>query len=169
MAVDTTIRRPQAPAAPIEVIPFAAGFGAAMATTDARVIDLFRNLGLNLLTYMQIIDDLRDACPPDGPLLDYEQGKKTIPLVFFADGGTPQDGAGNGSILSASARAAQFREAFEKSRAQLFTAILAETYLNRAKADLATLKGTLKDGAVNNLEGFIQGVEFDPQGIIPSP
>lgn len=62
---------------------FAATFGAGIATDDQLILGLLGEFGFNLFTYLQLIDDLRDACPADGLMRDLMQGKKTVPLVFF--------------------------------------------------------------------------------------
>ncbi len=40
---------------------FAAGLGASMATDDPEIVDLCGDFGFNLFTYLQLVDDLRDA------------------------------------------------------------------------------------------------------------
>ena len=61
----------------------AAVFGASLATDDTETVRLFGELGFNLFTYAQLVDDLRDAFPSQGSSSDWEQGKKTLPLLFF--------------------------------------------------------------------------------------
>ena len=60
-----------------------AGFGASLGTNDPDVIAKFEEFGFNLFTYLQLIDDIRDASSPDGGDSDLTRNKKTIPLVFF--------------------------------------------------------------------------------------
>ena len=61
----------------------AGDFGARVATHDSEVISLFGEFGFNLFTYLQLIDDMRDACPRNSPQSDLAQHKKSVPLVFF--------------------------------------------------------------------------------------
>lgn len=140
---------------------FAAGFGAAMATSDSKVINLFSLFGYNLLTYMQLIDDLKDAISADGGKCDFASGKKTVPLVFFSQAPTNEPRVNDVIMPKSSLANHKLLKSFDDSGAKLFTAVLAETYLNKAKSNLTVLaeSGVL----IERLEHFIKSVEFSPE------
>ena len=150
---------------------FAAALGAALATDDEYLITSFGEMGFNLLTYMQLIDDIRDACPSEGPLRDYLQHKKTVPLVLFQESKQHPSSQNNNHdvIMAASGTEENFRRDFEASQASMFAAILAETFLNRAKNNLVEVQMKLGKSRVETLERFIEGIEFDPQDIRATP
>lgn len=149
---------------------FSAAFGASMATQDTAVVKLFGDFGFNLFTYLQLVDDLRDACPTSGPMLDLKQGKKTVPLVFMQnfkekactgpDGGIMQSQTDEEVSQSA-------RRQFKDSGAALFGAIVAEVFLNRAKANLEEIKRRL--GKVSSLEHLVSSLEITPQEVFALP
>lgn len=145
---------------------FATAFGASMATDNREMVRLFGDFGFNLFTYTQLVDDLRDACPAQGPQRDLAQRKKTLPLVFFYSALAQGSPGGGGIILPPSGERASvdIRREFEASGAEAFGAIVAETFLNRAKSILADIKGRV--GSVENLEQFIAGLEIHPQEIL---
>jgi len=144
----------------------AAGFGAGLAGGDAQTSALCGEFGFNLFTYLQLVDDLRDACPKGGVPEDLLQNKKTVPLVFFA-GSLPGAGA---SVVSATMRgkedpeaARQLQEVFERSGANVFCGVVAEVFLNRAKDNLADLNRRLR--TVEPLERFVGSFEVTPKEI----
>ena len=152
---------------------FAAAFGASMATDDPETVRSFGEFGFDLLTYLQLIDDLRDACPVDGKPGDLMQHKKTVPLVFFYDYLSqryPERGSAldivDGIMVALSPERAvlEIRREFEASGAGLFGAIVAETFLNRAKSHLERLK--LQVANVEPLEQFIGLLEISPPEIL---
>ncbi len=143
-----------------------ASFGASIATEDDDLIRLFGELGFNLLVHSQLIDDLRDACPAQGISKDLAVGKKTVPLVYFFNS-LPEGRAGVGDgIMWEEWRAKDghcFRRAFDATGANVFGAVVAERYLNRAKAILADLSGRL--GNLDSLERFVDTIQLDPKEI----
>jgi geranylgeranyl pyrophosphate synthase len=141
----------------------AASFGASIAGSDDEMVVLFSELGSNIFTYLQLVDDIRDASPAEGISRDMRQRKKTLPLLYFrnwlsADG---EDAAGG--IMPAEF-GAESREtlarAFDAARAGVFGAIVAEAHLNRAMANLAELSERL--GPLEHLERYIDGIELIP-------
>ncbi len=150
---------------------FAAGFGASMATDDAEMINMSGELGFNLFTYLQLADDLRDACPPSGQAGDLAANKKTVPVVFSK--GSPSDercGSQGGIIQRASGRNLGRNpvQAFKDSGAETFGAIVAETFLNRAKETLGRLEVRVGRKS-ESLEHLFSSVEFSPQMVFNSP
>ena len=152
---------------------FAAAFGAGMATDDPEIVRSFGEFGFDLLTYLQLVDDLRDACPLDGKPGDLSQHKKTVPLVFFYDylaqrypdrGNALDIIDGIMSQRTPESAALEIRREFEASGAGLFVAIAAETFLNRAKSHLERLK--LRVANVEELEQLIGALEISPQEIL---
>ena len=151
----------------------AAAFGASIATDDPETVRLFGEFGFNLFTYLQLVDDLRDACPAYGKPGDLIQHKKTVPLVFFYDylaqrypegGNTLNIIDGIMSGRTAESAALDIRREFEASGAGLFGAIIAEAFLNRARSHLERLKPHV--GSVEHLEQFIGSLEISPQEIL---
>ena len=139
----------------------AASVGASIATADDEMIALFGELGSDLFIYLQLIDDIRDASPAEGVSRDLLQRKKTLPLLYFynwmsADG---KDAAGD--IMPAEF-GAESREtlapAFDATGAGVFGAVVAEAYLNQARANLADLSALL--GPLEHLERYIDGIEL---------
>lgn len=144
---------------------FAAAFGAGLATEDQNTVHLFGQFGLNLFTYMQLIDDLQDACPADGPMRDFDQRKKTVPLSFFYNYVAEERGISPDDImLRIMTDPVEIRHEFQRSGAKLFCAILAEAFLNRARGNLAELKGL--SYSVGSLEELVETVEFRPQEVL---
>ena len=152
---------------------FAAAFGASMATEDPETVWAFGEFGFNLLTYLQLVDDLRDACPANGKPGDLILHKKTVPLVFFYDylaQRYPERGNAlviiDGIMLEQTPESAalEIRREFEASGAGLFGAIVAETFLNRAKSHLERLKVQVAN--VEPLEQFIGLLEISPPEIL---
>ena len=140
------------------------GFGARMATDDPVIVELFGEFGVNLFTYLQLADDLRDACPKQGPLTDLMQYKKTLPLVFFYNFMAerhPQwrDVIMHHQFLAQSCQ--EVRQEFAASGAEVFSAITAETFLNRAKRNLAVLEQRL--GTLQHLEQALTSFEINPE------
>ena len=58
----------------------ATSFAAELATDDDGLRGLFSDLGFNVFVYLQLVDDLRDACPTESASGDLLRGKKTVPL-----------------------------------------------------------------------------------------
>lgn len=146
---------------------FATGLGASMATEDPEIVSLCGEFGFNLFTYFQLIDDLRDACPAQGLQRDLMRHKKTLPLVFFHNSLAERNPGVVCSIIPPEAWGNTWVDVcqeFEASGAQIFAAIAAEAFLNRAKSNLAGIKGRL--GTVGNLEHFVSAFEISPQEVI---
>lgn len=145
---------------------FSSGFGASIATEDTRMIKLFNLFGFNLLTYMQLVDDLKDALQPSGQKSDLLRRKKTVPTVFFLE--SPENGSHpENDIMPKTSNFDGLLKSFDDSGARLFTAVVAEMYLNKSKSNLSDLAGL----GVNtkDLENFVKSVEFTPEELsIPS-
>lgn len=145
----------------------AASFAAEIATDDEELISLFRDFGFNLFTYLQLVDDLRDAGPAQGTFSDMALRKMTVPLVYFYSSlNAERLDAANG-IMPARIGAEpghDYAPVFEASGASVFGAVVAEAYLNLARADLAGLSNRL--GTLDNLERLIDTLELRPQEIV---
>ncbi|MEK7281568.1 MAG: polyprenyl synthetase family protein [Chloroflexota bacterium] len=146
----------------------AAEFGAGIATDDPLTVSLCGEMGFNLFTYLQLIDDLRDACPEQSLSLDLLNHKKTVPLAFFCN-------SFYNSILSEPFEVkgeswgdagADLKGKFAASGAPAFSALVAEAFLNRAKGNLQQLSDLV--GSVENLERFISPLEIRPQELVSS-
>jgi geranylgeranyl pyrophosphate synthase len=149
---------------------FAAGLGASVATEDHELVSLFGDFGFNLFTYLQLLDDLRDAYPAHGEARDLTLNKKTLPVVFFRNPEAERNRAVVCSIIPQEAYhsgTAGVAQEFEASGARLFGAIVAEAFLNRAKARLAEIKNRL--GTVGGLERFVRSLEISPQEVVSNP
>ncbi len=142
-----------------------AALAASTATTDPDVIEQFGDLGFELLTYMQLIDDITDACPPDSEPHDFLQFKKTVPLSFFC-------GSVDEHLLPPRSGIIQherenddesFRSAYLRSGATEFGSVVAEAHLNRAKEILAELEERL--GPLVDLKRHVETLESSPQEI----
>ena len=118
----------------------AAAAGAMLAGIDARGLRTFGDLGSNLFTYAQLVDDVRDACDSQGQPSDLAKGKKTLPLVFFYNCGGSVSLKGSDDAGGAAAFDGTAREKFESCGARDFCAIVAVAFLNRARACLADLR-----------------------------
>ena len=146
---------------------YATTFGAGIATDDQEEVELFGEFGFNFFTYLQLIDDLRDACPIDEPMRDLMQHKKTVPLVFFYNYLAEERNDSSGDMMQrilSEDRPRKVRQEFERSGAKLFCAILAESFLNRAKDILAELRG--QSYRVESLEQLVESVEIRPQEVL---
>ncbi len=146
----------------------ATSLGAGVARAEPEIIDLFGDFGFNLFTCFQLIDDVKDASPPNGGRGDIEQNKKTVPLVFFRNSMDPDAAATNG-IIDAGTSDRNSNEThlrFKVSGAPEFVAIIAEAYLNRAMGNLAELSGVR--GGVGNLESLVDSIEISQQGVLIS-
>ena len=145
---------------------FATGLGASMATEDTEMVNLSGEFGFNLFTYLQLVDDLRDAFKVQDLQGDLMQHKKTLPLVFFHNSLTERNPEVVCSIIPSEvcegAKADAWQK-FESSGARVFGAIAAEAFLNRAKSNLADIKNRL--GTVGNLERFVGSFEITPQEV----
>ena len=145
-----------------------AGYGAGLATDDQGMITLFSEFGFNLFTYFQLIDDLRDACPAQGQHSDLSQNKKTVPLVFFYNSLADRHCEGRSGTMppqaAMEAAGLDIRREYETSGAQAFGAIIAETFLNRAKRNLAELRDHLE--TVQTLEHLLTTVEITSQELV---
>ena len=144
----------------------ATSFAAGIATDDQDTCALFGNLGFNLFTYLQLVDDIRDARPSEGQAGDIEGGKKTVPLAFFYDSLETanhncsaiihsQVGAGVGNDLL---------NDYDRSGASEFGAVVAEAYLNLAKDSLAEVKARV--GRVGRLESLVNSLEISHEGVL---
>ena len=120
----------------------AAEVGAGLATTNTVLIETLGDFGFNLLAYAQLMDDLKDALPQEGAHGDFFKGKKTVPLVFLTDSTDPLlNSLEEQPVPSHIARHSQeVSTALHTSGAYAFCAILAETFLNKAKLNLADLE-----------------------------
>jgi len=91
----------------------------------------------------------------------------TVPLVFFynslANGHS--DGSGGTMPLATAIKAGtDIRREFEASGAPEFGAIIAETFLNRAKSNLQDLRSQL--GSVQTLEHLLTSIEITSSELI---
>ncbi|MFC1925267.1 polyprenyl synthetase family protein [Chloroflexota bacterium] len=139
----------------------AAALGAIIATEHFKIIGLFEEFGFNLFTYLQLLDDMRDACPSDGPMRDLEQNKKTLPLAYFHNILLEElTEAGDGIIRWEYDKQSRqdICQEFGASGAVIFCAIIAETFLNRAKSNLVALKNRVR--TVEGLEQFVSSLEI---------
>jgi len=146
---------------------FATGLGASVATEDPEIVNLCGEFGFNLFTYFQLIDDLRDACPAQDLDADLMRHKKTLPVVFFCNSLTERNPEVVCSIIPPDAcerTRSDARHEFEASGAQVFGAIAAEVFLNRAKSNLTDIKNRL--GTVGNLERLLRSFEITPQEVV---
>ena len=141
----------------------AASFGADLATEDEEVRSLFSDLGFNIFVYLQLVDDLRDAYPAEGTPTDLLQGKKTVPLAYFHGAAPDQRAIGSDAIMLQDDNDVGYRRKFDESGANTFGAVVAEAYLNQAKANLADLSDRL--GSLDRLERLIESLEIGPQEI----
>ena len=138
-----------------------------MATDDPEIVQLFGEFGSNVFTYYQLIDDLRDACPDSGPTNDLSQHKKTVPLVYYYDclsEGRSRNANGIMPPLESNERAQAIQREFRDCGAHLFCAVVAEAFLNRAKANLADLEPLV--GMVQNLEHYLGAIETSSQEVL---
>jgi len=145
----------------------ATAFASNIATDEPQTIKLFEEFGFNLFTYMQLVDDLRDACPENIPLTDLGQHKKTLPVVYFSNFLAEDATVTNSGIMSPDSGepvSQEVRQRFKASGAEVFSAIIAETFLNRAKSNLAALRDRAM--MVDGLEQLVRSVEFNPNEII---
>lgn len=143
-----------------------ATIGALIATDSSEVVDLFSELGFNLFTYLQLIDDLRDACPSDVYPRDIEQHKKTLPLAYFYKSLLQEHSRPEYDIIpSLNNEQAQrdIRYKFRTSGAGIFCAIVAETFMNRAKSNLVSLEGRVR--TVEGLAQFVSSLEISPDEV----
>lgn len=149
----------------------AAGFGASMATDDLDIVKSCEDFGFNLFTYLQLIDDLRDACPKQGLPRDLMLHKKTVPLMFFRNSlpaenhACPKDGIMLPQIWAEAN--VEVRQEFDASGAGVFCAILAETFLNQVKKNLDYLGHRVPK--VGNLECFLGPLEVTPEEVAALP
>ena len=145
----------------------ATAFASNIATDEPQTIKLFEEFGFNLFTYMQLVDDLRDACPENNSLTDLGQHKKTLPVVYFSNFLAEGSTVPNSGIMSPNSGepiSQEVRQAFKASGAEVFSAIIAETFLNRAKNNLAALRDRAL--MVDGLEQLVRSVEFNPTEIL---
>lgn len=139
----------------------AATIGAIVATDDPETIHIFGEFGFNLFTYLQIVDDLRDACPSDGNMRDMEQHKKTLPLTYFYNYLTQEYTGLHGIIIPLEYSnwcSQDIRREYGASGADMFCTIVAETFLNRTKSILVTLRGKVR--TVECLAQFVNSMEI---------
>ena len=141
----------------------AASFGAAIATQDQGVVRLFGDFGSNLYTHLQLVDDIRDAYPKNGIPEDIVQQKKTVPLTYIQSsmdsGGTSNS---DGIMTTLQELGVQdYRRSYEDTGAGVFSAVVAEAYLNRARSNLTDLSHRLR--TVENLAYIVETIELSPQ------
>ena len=144
----------------------AAALGAIMATEDSETIDLFGEFGFNLFAYLQLIDDLRDACPANGNMRDLKQHKKTLPLAYFYNYLLQEYTGPDGAIIPWEYdkwSSQDIRREYSASGADMFCAIVAETFLNRAKSILIALRGKVR--TAEGLEHFVSSLEISPDEV----
>jgi len=131
---------------------FIGGFAARIATTDPAAVSLAEDLGHNAFTFVQLADDLTDACRPDGAPDDLMRGKRTVPTVLFRNNRPATLLAADACTMEPGLR---FRE-YETSGAGLYGVALAEVFLGRAKQDVARLAEM--HYRVGDLERFIESL-----------
>lgn len=126
----------------------AAGLLASGAVTDnPRTVRLFGELGRFWFCHAQLGDDLRDAF--SGAVSDFARGKKTLPTVYCSSTrGLRVRGQAGGTIHNEGAPTD-----LSKTGALLYGAILAETFLNRTKELLRSLR--CSGFAVEELEELV--------------
>ncbi len=149
---------------------FATGLGAGLATQDPETLRLCADFGFNVFTYLQMADDLRDARPSPGATGDLAQGKKTMPVVFFQNWQEGRNARPACSIIPpepAGGWSTGAGEDFESSGARVFSAIVAEAFLNRAKGNLADMGSRLGTGEL--LERLVTSIEMDPSEVLVAP
>jgi geranylgeranyl pyrophosphate synthase len=136
-------------------------FAASMATEDREIIDGFAEFGFDLFSYLQLVDDLRDAMPENSEIGDLSQGKRTLPIVFFYNTVESSKAIEHKGVIIAvdsEQQLAEIRRQFATSGSMSFCAIVAEAYLNRSKSDLEKLKP--KVVTVESLEQLVSTLEF---------
>jgi len=141
--------------------------GAGIATDDAEIINLFGEFGHSLFIYFQLVDDLRDACPADGSPGDLAQGTQTLPLAYFNNYMSEVPLRANDGIIPSQLNlvySPDISRLFKESGAEVFCAIIAETFLNRAKSNLAVLKN--RAIKVEGLEKLVNSIEIEAQEIL---
>ena len=149
----------------------ATGFAAGLAGADKQDVDQFSEFGYYLFTYLQLLDDIRDASSTDDGLPDdIAGGKKTVPIVYYLatlrEHGNSQ---GDGTIDIASGRLPNFEEyqrTYDATGAKAFGALVAYEYLTQAKASLAILAE--RSVPVSALERIISDIKLTPQEILGS-
>lgn len=156
-ALDMTVRKSGA------LGRFAAAFGAGVAADKPDLVERLGDLGECLFTYRQLVDDLRDACAPTFETSDLCQGKRTLPLVYFYNYLGALDGDASATL---DPFAAEIGHAYARSGASIYGAIVAETFLNRAKASLADLQAD--DLAVQNIERLVATIEAGSCDAVPN-
>ena len=142
-------------------------FGAGVATGDTELVRLFGQFGFNLFVYLQLLDDLRDACPAGEAKTDLAQHKRTVPLAFFYNSMTEAHRGRAGGMMPATAAENfhhEIRERYEDCGARVFGAIVAETFLNRAKSNLADLRHRV--GKVESLERLVSPIEITTEDLL---
>jgi geranylgeranyl pyrophosphate synthase len=121
----------------------AARFGATLAGGSPVVIDSAGAVGQGIFTYLQFIDDVRDAFQGDEAGSDYAMDKATIPLVFVYNR-LKEHGRLDG--LSATASTAVGRgdgvagDVFVHGGGQAFGTLVAESVLLKTKQALDALR-----------------------------
>ena len=145
----------------------AAVTGASIAGFDADGVGMFGDVGSNLFTYLQLIDDLRDALGSEGHPGDLAGSKKTLPVVFFHNscqrsGPERGDAMENGSEIGGA-----LEEQFEFSGARTFCAIVAETFLSRARDGLMYLRN--KGPEVDRLAHMVDDWEVTAEPVLAGP
>lgn len=137
---------------------FAAEFGAALATSDADLINLCGDLGHHAFVYAQLTDDLRDVWPVDFASGDMARHKKTVPVAFFQETMLQSHSSEKPVSFSLSPieTGGALREVFQESAAEAYCAIVAELYLSRAETVLRDLSSRLDE--VKGLEQFLESL-----------
>ena len=146
----------------------AASFGASIATQDEALIRLLGDFGSDLFTYLQLLDDIKDAHPiNDGTPEDVAQQKKTVPMAFIANSLAAQGISLWGGIISPQGElnsVDDYRRNFEETGAGVFSAVGAEAYLNRARSKLTDLSHRVK--TVDDLAHIVETLELTPQDLL---
>lgn len=145
-----------------------AALAASVATEDPELIDLFGNLGFELLTYMQLVDDVNDASPGNAEANDFLRFKKTVPLSFFYGSIDSQLLPRNDGIIEHHSEFddESLRTQYLQSGASEFGTVVAEAHLNRAKEILTKLEEQL--GPLVDLKRHVATLESSPQEILSS-
>ena len=142
----------------------AAAAGATLAEIDARGLQTYGDLGSNLFTYAQLVDDVRDACDSPGQPSDLDRGKKTVPLVFFYNCFKASDPELAASVTKDLGLDGEVREQFELSGARAFCAIVAMAFLGRARDGLAELRREHRN--VDRLEDLVDSLEVTAEPVL---
>lgn len=145
---------------------FAAEFGASLGISESNAIRLCGDVGFNLFTYAQLVDDLKDAFSADGQEDDFSRNKKTAPVVFFQKS-SPRCSDNRQAVgcgLQGHRSHREAKEEYNNSGASTFGIITAEVFLNRAKEALRQMEGYSLD--TTSLAQLVRSVESASRNVV---